>query len=147
MKNSAFIRSSNDVGYTDIYTEYGVSFIKGSYIKLLNKGKTKKPVKNESRLENGVRIGAPTHLHMLSNRTVSLDIIMEANSMQQFVERYEAFTEKLCEGMIYLKIPSRYRVFKLVYNGITPKQEYRNKMATFTLEMEEPNPNDRDIIE
>ena len=144
MKNSALIKTSNESLYKDIYTEYGVSFIKGSYIKLLNKSQAKEYVKNKSRLEHGTRIIRPSTKY--TEKSVSLDLLLEADTMAQFVERYEAFTEHLGRGLIYLKIPSRYRIFKLVYKNITPKQEYRHKKATFTLEMIEPNPEDRIIL-
>lgn len=148
MKGSAFIKLKDqaDSAYVDIFEAYGVSFIKGSYIKLLNTSKAKDYIKNESRTEHGTRyITGSTYLKR-SERDVSLDILFEADTMAEFVSRYEAFTDKISSGMIYLKIPSRFRVFKLVYSDIQPKQEYRNKRATFTLKLTEPNPKDRDII-
>lgn len=148
MKGSAFIKLSTeeDSAYEDIFTEYGVSFIKGSYIKLINGGKAKDYVKNESRLEHGTRYIAKRQYIKQSEKTITLDILLEADTMSDFVTRYEAFTNRISDGLIFLKIPSRYRVFKLVYSDIMPKQEYRNKKATFTLSLIEPNPKDRIVL-
>lgn len=149
MKNSAFIKfaTEQDSAYVDIYTQYGVSFIKGSYLKLLNTAKAKEYVTNESRLNDGVQYLATATYAKRSEKSVSLDILMEATSKADFVSKYEAFTDKIANGgTFWLKIPSLSRIFKLVYNDIQPKQEYRNNIATFTLSLKEPNPKDRVTI-
>lgn len=145
MKNSAFIKlpTEDDSAYIDIFEQYGVSFIKGSYYKLLCNGKAKEYVTNTSRLEHGTRYLAKAEYSKLAENTVSLEVLFEANTERDFVDNLEAFIDKLSNGMFYLKIPSKYRVFKLVYKDIQPKQEYRNKKATFTLSLTEPNPKDR----
>ncbi len=148
MKGSAFIKlaAEQDSSYEDIYTVYGVSFVKGSYLKLLNAAKTKEYVRNSSRLEDGVRYIAKPAYAKSEEKTVSMDILFEADSERDFVDKYEAFTSKVSNGEIWLKIPSKYRVFKLVYNGISPKSEYRNNRAIFTLSFIEPNPKDRIVL-
>lgn len=149
MKGSAFIKlqSENDSAYEDISVVYGVSFIKGGYLKLLNTSRAKEYVKNESRLEHGSRYLASSQYAKRAEREVSLDILFEASSMANFVTRYEAFTDKVSSGMFFLKIPTYHRVFKLVYSDITPKQEYRENKAIFTLKLIEPNPKDRIVIQ
>ena len=149
MKNSAFIKLADeeDSQYIDIYTEYGVSFMKGSYLTLLKKSASKGYVKNDSRLRHGVQMVAKAKYAKFSERTLSLSFLMEANTASQFTERYEAFEAKVYQGLFFLKIPSKNRVFKLVCNDIKPKQEYFGNRATFTLELTEPNPNDRLSIE
>lgn len=149
MKNSAFIKleGEEDSQYIDIFDEYGVSFMKGEYLKLLSKAATKSYVENESRLQHGVQMIAKPKYARFQKRTVSCSILMEASSASQFSSRFEAFTEKVSQGLFYLKIPSKNRIFKLVYSDLKIKQEYRGNRATFTLEMTEPNPNDRLSIE
>lgn len=145
MKNSAFIRlaDESDDKYVDIYDTYGVSFLKGSYLALLKKSASKDFVENDSRLEHGVQMVAKPDYAKYSKRTVSVSIIMEANTSAQFSTRFETFQDKIMQGLFYLKIPSVNRVFKLVYSDLKIKQEYRGNFATFTLEMVEPNPQDR----
>lgn len=145
MKNSAFIKLAGeaDSAYVDIFTEYGVSFLKGSYLTLLKKSSAKGYVENESRLAHGVQMVAKPAYAKYSKRTLSLTILLEAGSSSQFSSRLEAFQDKLLQGLFYLKVPSKNRIFKLVYNDIKPKQEYRENRATFTLELTEPNPQDR----
>ena len=145
MKGSAFIKlqTEEDSSYEDIFLMYGVSFFKGSYLKLLNTSKANEYVKNESRLEHGTRYLASPQYAKRGEKEVSLDILLEADSMADFVSKYENFTDRISDGLIFLKIPTYHRVFKLVYSDILPKQEYRDKKATFTLRLIEPNPKDR----
>ena len=144
MKNSAFIKTDGtEDAYVDIYDHYGVSFIKGSYLTLLKKSASKGYVENDSRLQHGVQMVAKPKYSRYAKRSLSLQILMEASSSSEFSTRLESFTDKLSQGQFLLKIPSKNRIFKLVYNDIKIKQEYRGNRATFTLELTEPNPNDR----
>ena len=148
MKGSAFIKlaSEADTSYEDIYTVYGVSFIKGSYQKLQDAGKAKTYVSNESRLEDGRRYVITSTYAKREEKKISLDILFEASTMKNYVDNYEAFVNRISTEIFFLKIPSRYRVFKLVYSDIKIKQEYRNNKAIFTLELVEPNPRDRIVL-
>ena len=148
MKNSAFIKlaGEHDALYEDIYTEYGVSFVKGSYLQLIRKGATKAYVSNDSRLQHGIRMVAKPEYSKLNSRNIQVTILLEANSRAQYVSRIEAFTDKITRGLFCLKIPSCYRVFRLVYTDMKIKQEFRDNRATFTLEMTEPNPDDRTVL-
>ena len=144
MRNSAYIKTSDEgAQYVDIYSEYGVSFMKGSYLKLLNYSKAKEYVQNDSRLENGVQILATADYAKVMARTISLNIFMEAGSRYEFVNRYEAFTKLLNHGVFFLKIPSSYRAYKLVYSDIQPSQDFNGKYGIFALSLIEPNPEDR----
>ena len=60
MKKSAYIKLSgeSDSAYKDMFTTYGISFIKGSYLTLLKKGSVKAYVSNDSRLQHGIRMVA-----------------------------------------------------------------------------------------
>lgn len=148
MKNSAFIRlaDESDSSYEDIFVTYGVSFLKGSYLQLLRKGATKPYVSNDSRLQHGTRMLAKPEYAKLNSRNIQVTILLEANSRSEYVNRIEAFTQKITQGFFYLKIPSIYRVFRLVYTDMKIKQEFRDNRTTFTLEMIEPNPDDRIVL-
>ena len=148
MKNSAFIKldGEEDNAYVDIYTSYGVSFIKGAYINLVKKAASKGYVENSSRLAHGVQMLASPKYARYSSKQVSVNILLEADSLQQYVTRIEDFTDKISQGLFCLKIPSLHRIFKLVYNDIKIKQEFRNNRAIFTLEMIEPNTEERIAI-
>ena len=145
MKGSAFIRlaSEQDSAYVDVYDTYGVSFVKGSYLTLVKKSASKGYVTNDSRLNNGVQMVADSDYAKLSSRQFSVTILMEASTKANFVTYLENFTAKISNGLIFLKIPSVKRVFKLVYNDMDIKQEYRGNKATFTLKLTEPDPTDR----
>jgi len=148
MKNSAYIKRADedDSLYKDLYEEYGVSFLKGSYLSLLSKAKAKDYVKNDSRLLDGVQYLATPATMKKADKNVSLTILMEGTDSDDFTSKYESFTDKISGGLIFLKVPSKKRVFKLVYSDIQIKQEYFQNKATFTLSMIEPNPEDRIIL-
>ena len=153
MKGSAFIKRAEGEGsatdsrsYVDIYDNYGVSFVKGSYLTLIKKSAAKDYVVNNSRLEDGVQIVASSDYAKYNSRSFSVTILLEASSREQFVSRIENFTEKIARGAFYLKVPSVKRVFLLVYNDMEIKQEFRKYKATFTLKLTEPNPTDRTVL-
>ena len=148
MKNSAFIKLDGeaDSAYRDIYTNYGVSFVKGSYLTLIMKSASKGYVQNNSRLSHGVQLLASSGYAKYNSRTLSLTLLMEASTVAQFVTRLENFTDLLNSGLFFLKVPSKKRVFKLVYSNLKPKQEFKNNKATFTLDLMEPNPQDRVVL-
>lgn len=148
MKGSAFIKlnGEEDSAYVDIFDTYGVSFMKGSYVELLKPASTKGYVKNESRLANGVQyVAKPTYAYV-AEKKLTVTIYLEASTVSQYVTRLEGFLDKISQGLFLLKIPSRFRVFKLVYSDIKNIKEYSNQFATFTLELIEPNPKDRGVI-
>ena len=148
MKNSAFIKlaSEEDSSYVDIYTTYGVSFLKGSYYKMIKRGSSKGYTSNESRLTDGIQYLAKPSFAKYSKKAFSVEILLEASSMSDYVSKIESFTDKISSGLFFLKIPSRFRVFKLVYTDMKEKQEFRNGKAIFTLDLEEPNPRDRIVL-
>lgn len=137
------MEGEQDSSYIDIYTVYGVSFLKGSYFTMLNRASSKGYVSNDSRLENGVRMVAKPQYAKYASRTFSVQIIMQAASEPALVDKYEAFTDKISGGLFLLKLPSKKRVLKLVYSNIKPGLEYKGGFATFTLDLIEPNPKDR----
>lgn len=145
MKNSAFIKlaGETDASYEDLFTVYGVSFLQGSYIEFLKRSSAKDYVTNESRVAHGVQYVATPEYGKFNEKHFSVQILLEASSPQEFVNRFEAFQDKLLQGMFYLKIPSKHRVFKLVYSNLKIGSEYKRNYATFTLDLIEPNPKDR----
>ena len=148
MKNSAFVKlaGEDNTSYVDIYTEYGVSFIKGAYLQLLKRPASKGYVTNDSVLANGVQVLAKPKYAKYGSKNVSVKILLEAGSRQQYIDRLERFMAKISQGLFCLKIPSYHRVFRLVYTDIKISQEFRNYRATFTLEMTDPNVDNRETI-
>ena len=105
MKNNAFIKlaSEADSAYEDIYIVYGVSFIKGAYIEMLKRSASKDYVKNESRLSDGSSYVAKPQYAKYQEKTFSVQILLEASSRSQFSSRFEAFCDKISNGMFFLK--------------------------------------------
>lgn len=143
MKNSALISKDSGNTWVDIYQEYGASFIKGSYTKLIMRQQVKEYVKNESRLQNGSRYLLGSDYTKYKEKTTRCDILIEATSESDLTNKIEGFTDFMATGSLWLKIPSKYRVLKLVYNDIQYKDEYRGNKVIFTIELIEPDVTDR----
>ena len=148
MKGSAFIKltTENDSSYVDIFDVYGVSFMKDSYINLINTVKQKEYVKNSSRLQHGTQYLVSSDYSRMNENQTNVTILLEASNMADYVTKFENFSSKLRSGTICLKIPSWYRVLKLVCTAIQPKKKYNDKYATFAITFVEPNPNDRMVL-
>ena len=149
MKGSAFIKLSTEIDayYVDIYDTYGVSFIKDTYFKLLTGMKQKEYVKNTSRIQHGTQYLVNSTTSKMQEIQTSVEVLLEATSKADYITKLESFSAKLRSGIICLKIPSYYRVLKLVCTAISPKQKFINNYATFAITFVEPNPNDREVLQ
>lgn len=143
MKNSALISKDSGSTWVDIYQVYGASFIRGSYTKLIMRQQVKDYVKNESRLQHGSRYLVGSDYTKYKEKTTRCDILIEASSESDLSDKIENFTDFMSTGSIWLKIPSKYRVLKLVYSDIQYKDEYRGNKVIFTIELIEPDVTDR----
>ena len=148
MKNQAFIKlvSENNDAYIDIST-YGVTLTRGWREALLTPPPVKSFVSNDSRLENGVSVLAAAKYAKKDKRDVSLSFFLEGSTQEDYLDKYEAFLEKIAyNGEFCLKVPCLKRVFKFVYTQCSKYGDYGLKKSNFTLRLTENNPNDREKI-
>ena len=136
------IKIGSNGTYIDLYSTYGVRFLKGAYLEFLRIPQVKEYITNESRLENGTRY-LNADMCRVKAKEISVKISIEASSYGQMMTRYNQFIELLKSGEVHLNIPFLGFVFKLVYKDCKPIATYNWKCTTFTLEMIEPNPTDR----
>ena len=147
MKGQAFIKYYNedDTKYRDLYETYGVTLTRGWREALLKPAAVKDYSKNDSRLEDGIRIIAKKEYAKKKERDIQLPFILEAESETQYLANYEKFLNDIAySGMIYLKVPVMNKVFKLVYTDCQKFGDFGLKKGNFTLKLTEPNPADRD---
>ncbi len=147
MKGQAFIKYSDedDTKYRDLYETYGVTLTRGWREALLKPAAVKDYSKNDSRLEDGIRIIAKKGYAKKKERDIQLPFILEAESETQYLANYEKFLNDIAySGMIYLKVPVMNKVFKLVYTDCQKFGDFGLKKGNFTLKLTEPNPADRD---
>lgn len=147
MKGQAFIKyqDEDDTKYRDLYETYGVTLTRGWREALLKPAAVKDYSKNDSRLEDGIRIIAKKEYAKKKERDIQLSFILEAESETQYLANYEKFLNDIAySGMIYLKVPVMNKVFKLVYTDCQKFGDFGLKKGNFTLKLTEPNPADRD---
>ena len=147
MKGQAFIKyqDEDDTKYRDLYETYGVTLTRGWREALLKPAAVKDYSKNDSRLEDGIRIIAKKEYAKKKERDIQLPFILEAESETQYLANYEKFLNDIAySGMIYLKIPVMKKVFKVVYTDCQKFGDFGLKKGNFTLKLTEPNPADRD---
>lgn len=128
----------------DIYDTYGISFLRGSYFSLLGSFTAKECVKNDSRLQHGSRY--VTNNIRVAERTIELSFLLEGNTRADFIAKYEAFVDKLVSGLVYLKVPSVLRVFKILLSSVRIDKKFREEAALFKVTVIEPNPKDRVVL-
>lgn len=147
MKGQAFIKYSDedDTKYRDLYETYGVTLTRGWREALLKPAAVKDYSKNDSRLEDGIRIIAKKEYAKKKERDIQLSFLLEAESETQYLANYEKFLNDIAySGMIYLKVPVMNKVFKVVYTDCQKFGDFGLEKGNFTLKLTEPNPADRD---
>lgn len=148
MKNQAFIKlvGEADTAYIDL-GYFGVTLIRGWREALLTPASVKEFITNDNRLENGVSVIATPKYTKRNMREVSLPMLLEGNSEEDYLDKYEKFLEKIAySGQFCLKIPCMKRVFKLVYSQCSNYGDYGLKKGNFTLKLTEYDPTDREKL-
>ena len=139
MEGQAYINNK------DIWTNYGAILRRGAYEALLTPAAVKPYITTESRLQHGKRYVASDNAKM-QEREITLNIFIEGESEEQYLERYEAFLNAITNGVFELKVPRLKRVFKFVYLACAKYGDYGIKKGNFALRLSEPNPKDRPLI-
>ena len=148
MKNNAFIKlvDEADSAYVDI-DAFGITLVRGWREALLTPAPVKGYVINDSRLEHGQSVIAAPKFAKKDKREVSISFFLEGNSEEDYLQKYEAFLNKIAySGEFCLKVPRLKRVFKLVYTQCSQFGDYGIKKGKFVLKLTEYNPNDREKL-
>ena len=148
MKNQAFIKlvGEADSAYVDL-DDFGVTLIRGWREALLTPAPVKEFVTNDSRIANGVSVIASPKYVKRNKREVSISMLVEGSSQDDYLYKYENFLEKIAySGQFCLKVPCLKRVFKLVYSQCSKYGDYGLKKGNFTLKLTEYNPVDREKL-
>lgn len=124
-----------------LYKDYGILLVKGAYEALLAPVAMKEYPKNESRLEDGVRI--ITTLPKKQSRNVTLKIVIDAKNEESYFKPLDSFINFISSGIFLLKVPTIKKGFYFVYSGCEQFKNSRQKIATFELKLIEPNPENR----
>lgn len=137
MKGQAYINGQD-------ISKWGASFAKGAYEALLKPAPIKENVRNESRIEDGVR--EDTSNVRLSERTINVPFWISGTSESDYLAKYEAFLEEVTSGLIALKVPVLKKTYKLIYTDCASYGHYNLTKGKVILKFKEPNPKDRKFL-
>lgn len=123
-------------------TEWGVLTTSNTLSALLAPPALKERITNSSRLEHGSRIDASNP--KVAQRELNLEVQMIADNETQFYARHESFCTELQKVTIDLYLSDRPTViYHFLYNSCSQYTQFRRGIATLSLKLTEPNPNDR----
>ena len=128
----------------DAYTTWGIVFDSSSISALMTPSPMKDYIENESRAEHGKRV--IIEFPKVDARTVTLTFSLHANTEKDFYSRYDSFCTELEGGILNIVIQNRPEIiYKCVYKSCKQFTQYNNRLAKFSLIIEESNPKDRNI--
>lgn len=128
----------------DAYTEYGMSMESSALSALMTPPPNKEYIENKSRQEHGKRV--VVNNPKIEERDVNLPFHISAKSKSDFFGKYSKLCQLLANGR--LEITTSYQdgvVYRMNYLSCSQFSEYRLGMAKFTLRLNEPNPNNRNV--
>lgn len=137
------IKGEVDTKYEDIFSTYGICLRKGSYESLLEYPAPKSLVTWSDRRKDGVEYLADKDTMRLDKKNVAIKVLLLGDSESDYYSKYEALFKRITGGILYLKIPTLGRVFKLVYSKQSNLTKINKKTSIFVLNFIEPNPSDR----
>ena len=136
-------KDEEDARYEDVFTTYGICLLKGSYEKLLEYPTPKSLITWSDRRNNGVEYLADGDTIRVDKKSVVINVVLLAKDEKDYYTKYETFFKRLTSGIIYMKIPTLGKVFKLVYSKQSNLTKLNKKSSIFALNLIEPNPTDR----
>lgn len=137
------IEGEEDNKYEDIFSTYGICLRKGAYESLLEYPAPKNLITWSDRRNDGVEYLADKDTIRVDKKNVSVNVVLFAESKADYYAKYEAFFKRITSGILYLKIPTLGKVFKLVYSKQSGLSKINKKTSIFALNFIEPNPTDR----
>lgn len=126
-------------------TTWGIVFDTSAISALMTPAPVKDRIEDSSRLEHGKRVVATSD--KLDARTnIQLTFTLHAANETEFFTRYDSFCSELESGAFNIIMSSRPTVaYKCLYKSCRQFTQYNNRLAKFSLTVEEPNPKDRNI--
>ncbi len=150
MKGELLIRDTSDrSGWIDAWETYGVSMGDGFVDALLSPAPLKDMVESDCRLLDGKTV--ITASARVGSRDVTLPFTIlgvadgTLTAAESFAERRAAFTSRLQEGAVTLRVPALGdEAYSLVYKKSASYGQNRARtICTLSVKFDEPNPADR----
>lgn len=126
----------------DAYEEYGLSMESSALSALMTPPPNKEYIENKSRNEHGKKVVNVEP--RVDERDLNLPVHIVASSRSEFLSKYSRLCEVFANGSINISTSYQSdKVYRCNYISCSQFAEYRQKMAKFTLRLNEPNPYDR----
>ena len=144
-RNTLWFKLPRDIGWKDMFTQYGISLEETSLSKLMTPAPNKEIVENKSDIQDGKRVDRDTDDVRKDERNVSLILNIIADDETQFLARYGQFcSDFLDKGFFDIKtiyVPNT--VYRMTYLDCTQFTEFCRGIGKFTLSLNEPDPTNR----
>lgn len=127
----------------DAHKEWGVIVRETSITALIEPEPLKNPVENKTASEHGKRVRADSD-PKTDERTVSLSIQIKASDRADLIAKITALKTELRKRRVC--ITTKYEadvVYRMDYQSCKQTRSLFNRLATFSLQLNEPNPNNR----
>jgi hypothetical protein len=127
----------------DAHTEWGVIVRETSITALIEPEPLKNPVENKSATEHGKRVRSEEE-PKADERTINLFIQIKASSRSDLISKLTSFKTELKKRRI--EITTKYEqdvVYRCDYQSCRQTRSLFKTIATFSLQLNEPNPNNR----
>lgn len=126
----------------DAFTTWGISLEQTGITALIAPPPMKSVVESKSRLEHGKRV--VNKLPRYEARDITLPLHLVAKDTSEFMSKFSSFCQELKKPDL-LKISTSYSgdVYKCIYLSCTQFGEFLKGYGSFSLKLNEPNPDDR----
>lgn len=126
----------------DAFTTWGISLEQTGITALIAPPPMKSVVESKSRLQHGKRI--VNKLPKYDARDITLPLHLVAKDTSEFMSKFSSFCQELTK-MDFFTIRTSYTndVYKCIYLSCTQFGEFLKGYGSFSLKLNEPNPDDR----
>jgi hypothetical protein len=127
----------------DVFATWGAYLEDGSENALLLPAPNKEYASNKARSQHGKQVFRSSPRK--DERDIILYFCLAASTRDEFLTKYEAFTEELDTGMVTMRVPSLKKVYKL--DAISYQDlGFYDCTGKFAVKFNEPNPKDRILL-
>lgn len=128
----------------DAFGTWGAFLENGSEAKFLNPPANKEYASNDARSQHGKQVFVNNP--RMSDRDITIVLGISASSRDDFLTKYRGLVNELNSGLIEVKVMSLKEGYKLTCISYT-ELSYYDRIGKLSVKFNEPNPNNRIIIE
>lgn len=129
----------------DAWFAWGIFLAETALTTLLTPAPLKPYIENKSALESGKQVLTDDGtLPLTDERDLQLEIYLRARDFDDFITKYNAFTEELKKGRVDIR--TRYQpdvIYHCIYISCAQFSLFNGRLAKFALKLNEPDPENR----